>query len=286
MTIKAIRALGPAILVLAGSTAFAETTNCTVITHLPYVINKEGIYCLRRNLSTSISSGDAIEINKSNVTIDLNGYRISGLLAGKLTRTNGIYSNKKRNIKIRNGSIRGFYRAVYLDDDKPFTASRGNLIEDIHADRNTFMGFRVFGSNNIVRRNQVIDTGGSKHQDSTWAISFVGPGGRLVDNDIHGVRAANEGWARGIGLWDSNATVVEGNRINAVKAAFGSSGKGLGVSCNDATRDVVIVGNRIIDATNGIYFAGVSTGKYMNNVTSGVDTSFYGENATAVGIND
>jgi hypothetical protein len=82
----------------------AETPECTVITSLPYTISTQGIYCLKGNLATNMTSGNAIEIGTNNVVIDLNGYKIGGLAAGSGTSTYGIYANGRKNITIRNGT--------------------------------------------------------------------------------------------------------------------------------------------------------------------------------------
>ena len=72
------------------ATAQAETVNCTPITTLPAVITVQGIYCLTGNLSTAMTSGNAIEIQTNNVVLDLNGFKLGGLAAGSGTGAAGI----------------------------------------------------------------------------------------------------------------------------------------------------------------------------------------------------
>ena len=59
---------------LAFSTASAEAINLTAITSLPATITTRGVHCLTGDLSTSITSTKAIEIQTNNVTIDMNGF--------------------------------------------------------------------------------------------------------------------------------------------------------------------------------------------------------------------
>src|SRR5262245_18005116 len=54
----------------------AETVNCTPLTSLPAVISVSGIHCLTGDLSTSMTSGIAVEITANNVILDLNGFRL------------------------------------------------------------------------------------------------------------------------------------------------------------------------------------------------------------------
>ena len=60
----------------------------TAITSPPYVIATQGVYCLTGNLSTSITTGSAIEIQANNVTLDLNGFKLGELVAGATNYTN------------------------------------------------------------------------------------------------------------------------------------------------------------------------------------------------------
>ena len=139
--------------------ARAETIDCTAITTVPYTINSSGIYCLTGNLGTSISSGNAITIAANNVTLDLNGWRLGGLSAGPTTEARGIYAVFRKNITIRNGTIRGFWKAVSLTDNSPYTTSQGHLVEEIRAEQNTYVGIETKGKGIIVRRCQIVDTG-------------------------------------------------------------------------------------------------------------------------------
>ena len=139
----------------------AETTNCTAITSVPYTITAPGIYCLTGNLETAMTRGHAITIDTNNVVIDLNGRKLGGGSAGPGTGAYGIYSMQRKNITIKNGTIRGFKIGVFLGDSSPYTTSQGHIIEDIRADMNTYVGFWVDGRGNIIRNNQVVDTGQS-----------------------------------------------------------------------------------------------------------------------------
>src|SRR5207237_1761864 len=85
-----------------------DTTFCNpFITTLPYTISTQVHYCFDRNLSTAITTGNAITINSDFVVVDLNNFKLGGGSAGLGTNTNGIYATAHRNITIRNGNIRG-----------------------------------------------------------------------------------------------------------------------------------------------------------------------------------
>src|SRR5687768_5499102 len=83
--------------------------NCVAyIDALPVVIGTQGVWCLRDNVSTAISSGAAITIATNNATIDCNDFKIGNLAAGPSTNAIGIQASNRRNATIRNCTIRGF----------------------------------------------------------------------------------------------------------------------------------------------------------------------------------
>ncbi len=55
---------------LMATPAKAETIECTVIDSIPFTITVQGIYCFKGNLATTLTSGNMIEIQTNNVTID------------------------------------------------------------------------------------------------------------------------------------------------------------------------------------------------------------------------
>ncbi|GMR06020.1 MAG: hypothetical protein BMS9Abin25_0601 [Gammaproteobacteria bacterium] len=282
MKTRLIKYLNLSILLLAVPAAWAETVNCTPITDLPLptVITSQGVYCFTGNMITRKTSGNAIEIQANNVTIDLNGWKLGGLPAGAGTTVNGIYASNRKKITIRNGTIRGFYQGILLDDSYPYTTSQGHLIEDIRADRNTFKGMYILGNDNIVRRNRVVNTGGSTVNSSAFGIHLEGFRGRVLNNDISGTAATPTGVeGYGLLLTSADGAVVEGNRIDDVSSPINATGIYI-----QGSNGVLAAGNRITRADFGIYFDRSSSGKYMDNLTSIVTIPFTA--GTSVGTNN
>ena len=259
------------LVVLFSSSVQAETTECTVITSLPYTISTQGIYCLKGHLGTSMTSGNAIEINTNNVVIDLNGYKIGGLGAGPDTWASGIYAYQRQNITIRNGTVRGFFWGISLDSGD-LTTSQGHLVEGIRADMNTFGGIGVVGRGNIIRNNQVVDTGG--HSVGARGIQVYGSGNRVINNNVYGT-VGNPGLAGydsiGINLWYGQGSIVENNRVSNSILSSDSCGVEVYDSAN-----VLAINNGVTNMDYGIVYSGSSTGKYRDNVTSGVTTPYTG----------
>ncbi len=259
------------------SKAGAETTVCTEITSLPYTISTQGVYCLKANFEVNMVAGNAIEIATNNVVIDLNGHKIGNLAAGETNGANGIFASERRNITIRNGTLRGFQNGIWLDDSSiPSTYSQGHIIEDIRADFNTLIGIRVHGLGSIIRNNIVIRTGRTYITNSyAYGIMVLGYGNSVINNDVHETKEAGPGVARGIYAVHAAGTVIDNNRI-------GNAGLGTGTSYGifiDASTNVLVTNNKITRMGYGIYFDGSSTGAYMNSLVYGATTAFTGGTA-------
>jgi parallel beta-helix repeat protein len=255
--------------------AGAETTNCTPITTsmLPYTINTQGIYCFTGHLSTNIASGKAITIATNNVVIDLNGYKLGGQSAGPGTQAIGIYANQRQNITVRNGTVRGFLKAIVLNDSSPYTTSQGHLIEDIRADMNTHTGIEVSGRGVVVRNNHVVDTGPNAPPGNAYGVVVQGPGAKVLGNNIfETVETGSTGNSVGVKVNEGPGSVIEDNRIGNETMGSGTS---TGVEVNGST-DVVVVNNRIAKMTIGVNYVGASTGSYRDNLLTGVTKSYIG----------
>jgi hypothetical protein len=153
------------------SASAAETTYCNAyITTLPYTINTQGHYCLNRNLSTAISTGNAITINTDFVVLDLNNFKLGGGAAGTASEAVGVYANERSNLTIRGGNIRGFAFGIVVQGTIG-TPAQNIVVEDNVLDGNLKVGILVAAKAAQIRNNLVSNTGGS-----TSAVLFCGGG--------------------------------------------------------------------------------------------------------------
>ncbi|HLQ23027.1 MAG TPA: right-handed parallel beta-helix repeat-containing protein [Gemmatimonadales bacterium] len=245
---------------------------CEPIYALPYVISQQGSYCLVRNLSTAITSGDAISIAASDVSLDLRGFKVGGGTAGPGSQAVGIHAVDRRNVTVANGNVRGFGQAVFLEDTSPGLSAAGPYrVERILADGNTSIGIHVQGRSGLVRHNQVVETtgtGGGPGANS-YGIRVEGPLARVLDNEVSGTASAG-GTAYSAAVSGGRGAVVDRNRISA---APGGASVGIFLS---STLDALVTGNRIIGTGTGLSFSGSSSGRYRDNVTAGVATPYFG----------
>jgi nitrous oxidase accessory protein NosD len=243
----------------------AETINCTAITSLPYTISTQGVYCLTGNLATAQTTGSAITISANNGTLDLNGWKLGGQAAGVETQSNGIHSFAV-NVTVKNGIVRGFYNGIYL-------FGRGAVVEELRVDQSTRTGIYVAGAGSLVRRNQVVDTGGSTVMSSAFGIANMADGARIEQNTVSGL-APGTGTAYGIFTNPSVNSLICGNFL----ANTAASPSGVGISLNSTSR-VTVVDNVVRNFSTCVYYAPTATGLYARNVADGCRTKYSGGTA-------
>jgi len=219
------------------------------------------------------------------VELDLNGHKLGNLPAGLGTQATGIHAVNRKNITVKNGTVRGFEFGVLLDKSGAGTP-QGYIVEDIRADLITYTGIAVVGTGNIIRNSLIVATGGTTAfgaNEDVVGIYVAGTGTRILNNEVVNTVAVGTEAAYAIYV-DSSSAVVESNRVsNAALPGAGLASYGIFVS--SLATNVLVVDNRIATMTNGVFYDVSGTGKYGRNLTSGVTTPFSGGTASG-GNND
>jgi len=194
--------------------------NCTgFIDTLPATIATQGTWCLRHDLSTNMVSGAAITINTNNVTIDCNDFKLGGLGAGVGTGALGLYAQNRFNTTVRHCNIRGFAYGVGIFSAAA-GASGGHVIEDNRFDGNTYAGVYIDGDGSVVRRNLIVDTGGSTVATGVAYGIFAVYSVDVIDNTVSGVlpgaNPGGNGNAVGIFTNFNHSGSISGNRVRGL----------------------------------------------------------------------
>jgi hypothetical protein len=217
------------------------------------------------NLSFNAADGAAITIAADDVLLDLQGFTIDGSAAGDATQASGIYSFNQSGVKVRNGTITGFYRGVWLRDSSPGVSnSSGNSSVGLRLSNNTGVALGVEGRGSIVRDNLVVDTAAVGVDASASGISVRGALSRILNNDVVGVTATGSGSATGITLTSADQSIVERNRVGNWTAGANQTAVAI-----DSSNDVLAVQNRLHHMNFGLVFSG-STGKYRGHLSTGI----------------
>lgn len=168
----------------------------------PYVIAQSGSYRLSGNLTVP-SGVDGIDINADNVTLDLNGFSITGpatctgipVTSCTAAGGNGV-AISANDVTVKNGVVSGMSNAV--------AASRqtveGIVIEDLHLNQNASDAILI--ESGIVRRNHIRSNGGS----GLMMSGGVAEGNVIEFNRLDGVIVGNS-------FNGANGLTVIGNSI-------------------------------------------------------------------------
>jgi len=177
----------------------------------PVTIRTSGSYRLSSNLTVEHAplGTDAIDIFVNDVTIDLNGFSITGQGPGFGHAIAHAGGAQLRGIVIRNGTIQGFLGGIDL-----FTTTQA-IIENITVHDNAY-GI-LTGDNSIVRSSNAFGNSGI----SNGAI-FVGKNSLVIGNNASG--------NGGTGIFVADRTGI-GNSTVSGNTASGNTFNGIDVDC-------------------------------------------------------
>jgi nitrous oxidase accessory protein NosD len=268
LILLAMLALGLAPGTSRAAESFDACTN--LIQVLPATLSVQGTYCFDQDLAPNMASGNAITVTASHVIIDCNGFRLDNTAAGGATTAIGIASTDMANLTIRHCDIRGFRMGARI-----YGTTGGHVIEDNRFQQNRYNGLNVHGSGSVVRRNLVLDTGGSTIADFSMGI-YTNFSVDVLDNTVSGVVArvgSVAGNAYGIHTEANTAGNVSGNRIRGITRQ--GTGASWGIYNSNSGR-VTLADNDLVSLspTNAYGLRchdslGSSTGNVINGFAAG-----------------
>jgi hypothetical protein len=256
------------------ASAAESNDSCTgFITSLPAVIGTAGTWCLKQDLTTANTSGQAIIINSNNVTIDCNNFSVTALYEETGLAIYGIVADSRRNVTVRRCGIRGFFIGLYFTAFE--SGSGGHLVEDSSFDGNHDAGLYVYGQGSVIRRNRVTNTG-ELHGWGGFAAIQVGDSVDVLDNVVSGVVATSGSNQSVYGIaavyFDStrNGASISRNRVSGLLPDEYNGALAIAASsANHVTiRDNVVVNNPATGSGVGIYCVSGARGT-KDNVING-----------------
>lgn len=224
------------VVLLSQATAAAGLPGCGS-SGFPIVICQPGSYRLSGNLTVTDSS-NAISVTAGHVTLDLNGFAITG--PGYRTGGDGVVSNKSWTT-VENGQVTGFAFGIYLainanvvrhiaaDSNGTGIAMFSGLVSDSSADGNANVGIATtlnYGDLAVVNC-----------REASSAIGIQLGGGEVIGSEVHN---------NGVGILVQNGHVslsnnaIVDNSAAAVQLDLCCSG-GLGYGGNVFQNDPALV---------------------------------------------
>jgi len=252
------------------------------ITKLPYTITKPGRYQLYTSLTYN-GIGNAITINASDVTLDLRGKVITGNRTVAMTNeTAAIFATGRSNLTIQNGTIKNFFRGVYIEGN-PDT-QEGHLVQGIKVSDGTFLGIQVKGRNSIIQNNTVsriaLDGGTTTYTAMRYGMDLMGEalhvvGNRIIDVQINSTNPTGNAW--GIYVHEASGSIIEKNKVSNTSASLVS------LSVNQAKIAIVVKDSTSMIAEEnhctgfqfGMVFENCGDGVYRRNIVNGNTSTAY-----------
>lgn len=272
-------------LLIAFGSASGETRQCTEIATVPTTLSTPGVYCLKKDLSTAITSGVAIGIAANDVTLDCNGFKLGGLAAGPSSFAKGISASGttcRKRVTVRSCNVRGFHIGINLlgSCGGGSADGEGHRVLDNRLDGNLYTGIQVNGPGAQVLRNRVANTGGASGQQ--YATGIIASGD-VIGNTVDRVFAsAANTYPTGINI-DGIGSLARDNHVRDLVVA--GTGYAYGILGRPT---VVLVGNSIAQeaVTPGIGIPAVGNGsmvcqhnrvfRYQSNIGAGACSSGLG----------
>lgn len=222
---------------LPSATTFAEVQPKVPISTANFVINQPGSYYLTGNLYAD--NVDAIIVRADDVTLDLMGFTLAGVQPYR-----GIFiEGGRKNVEIRNGTIRGFGSGISTDFNE---ANEGHSVIGVRIVENDGSGIYLVGSYHLIKNCTVACNAGSGIYAYTKS--------RVIDNSVY--------LNQGDGIWTLTGATVRGNTVNDC------DGAGIFVSSFCTVMDNTVVGNNT-PGDNSLGGIRVNNGCLVKNNTVG-----------------
>jgi parallel beta-helix repeat protein len=236
------------------------------ISSVPCTISASGSYYLTGDLT---SDGNGITIEANDVTIDLMGYNLIGPGSGI---NHGIYMNGRRNVEIRNGTVRNFGSyGVYERSRATGKAGEGHGAINVRAVSNGGCGIWLDGYGHLVKDCTAVENGGDgiyAHCDCTLTGNttnenggvgiFVDAGCTVTSNTARGNGDAGikaKYWSTVTGntaYWNGQSGIhAEGSCTVTGNTAGSNSGSGIYARRACMVTGNTVTGNNTSDSTFG-----------------------------------
>jgi len=216
----------------------------------PYAITQSGTYRLTSNLTVSATDKNGIAINVNDVTLDLNGFTITGPSSGTGV---GIRSETGGNIRVLNGSVASFGGlGIWI--------SFGAVVDNVRVISNGGKGILIEGAGSRVTDCLVAGNGGGGIELPT---NGTVTGNTVTFNTGHGIQTLGGGLVSG--------NIVSNNTVDGIIAQKSTvrgntvlSNSSSGIDCFECT----VVGNTSSENTRWGLDLSAFAG-YANNVVNG-----------------
>jgi len=215
----------------------------------PITIDQAGSYLLTTDLDVASTTANGIEINASDVTLDLGGHVIRGPGAA-ISDSYGIYSQHTvHSVTVHNGTVTAFHRGIYLGSSDIANAG-GHRLFDLTASHCGMTGIIVDHAvvrDCIVHNNGETGFNGSQCVAENIVASGNGGGISIMEGSCERCVANDNGF----GFWAQSATLTGCQAANNSQDGFSPTVETVMVGCV-ATENSGVGFNLQADGSNNL----------------------------------
>ena len=254
--------------------ALSSAMFATDISSCPYTISSSGTYDVTADLSTT---GTCISIEAQNVTLDCNGFSITG---DNSADTYGIYSNQF-NSTIKNCQINLTRYGIYLDSNANSSLVQNNTIYNATMGGTdvSIYGIYVAASRSIIHNNTIRNLEGSAGSDyvgtsegnpgaDTVGIYISGIANNLTDNRMYDFDSGNGGTGNTIGYSGGNGGPMYMLYFENAEDNFANNTYGSGFSGGNGGAVATPVADSWYMSGHGAYVYGIHIHSGSNNTVN------------------
>ena len=203
-----------------------EINQAKVAGVFPFTIGTSGSYHLTGNLTVA-GTTNAINVTVSNVTIDLNGFSITGPGSTESIPI-GINASGQSDVTVENGTVTGFGTGVEVGPS--------GIVKNVHADAN---GGGISGANNSLIQGCTANNSTQPGGAAIFCVAACAISGNTANGNPN------------IGIEAGNGSAISGNIAfhNTTGTGIFCSGSGCLIMGNTAFNNEVGIGGS--DATTG-----------------------------------
>jgi hypothetical protein len=219
-----------------------------------FIISQSGSYYLTTNI-VGLASENGIDITANNVTLDLNGFS----LTGPSTAHSGIgILSGTTNVIVRNGIISGWNSS----GDTVFSLGKNVVFENLSIS-GADISIACFGDGGVVRNCTL-------SHNSEYGIYVAGPNYLIVGNDLVENNTINELNGSAILISAANNR-IDGNFVTG----SGPAGYGIDINAIAGITNNIVIRNSVFGNSGNDYYFNSSqiVGPLITNTVSGIVTN-------------
>lgn len=149
----------------------------------PAILDRPGCYTVQEDITFEKDTEYLVYIKASDVTVDLNGKTVTG--TGQSSVQSGIYIESGDNVKIRNGTVKGFMFGIRGEESLEGAPLESVIVENVRVANASLIGIKVASSKVSLRGTTVTNSDGPEPKQWDYLFDYlieadechVGPGG-------------------------------------------------------------------------------------------------------------